>query len=213
MLSIDHVVLAVRDLDASSERLLSEHGLPSVAGGRHLRWGTANRIVPLGDGYVELLAVVDEEVAAASGFGRSMRRLTANGDRWFTVCIADDNLDRTADRLGLEVVTGERERPDGFVLRWRSCGLEDPKRADWLPFFIEWDVPPEAHPGRATSDPVPATGIAWVEMGADGRLRPWLGDDGRDLPIRIVDGEPGIRAVGLRAPDRTHDGGEIVLHL
>src|SRR4029079_13118848 len=46
MLRIDHVVLAVRDLDASAERLWGEHGLRFVAGGRHARWGTANMIAP-----------------------------------------------------------------------------------------------------------------------------------------------------------------------
>ncbi len=205
--SIDHVVLAVRDLEAAAEWLLRDHGLASVAGGRHLAWGTANRIVPLGDGYIELLAVVDPDVAARSPVGRFIEELTADGDRWFAVCLADDDLDATAARLGLVVVTGERERPDGKVVRWRSAGFEDdPERVSRLPFFIEWDVPPEMHPGRTPIEHrVAATGIAWIEMGDDGRLTEWLGE--ADLPIRIAGGTLGLRAVSLS----TADGGRIDL--
>ena len=205
--SIDHVVLAVRDLDAAAERLLTEHGLASVAGGRHLAWGTANRIVPLGDDYIELLAVVDRDVGSRSPVGRFLQELTVDGDRWFAVCIADGDLDATAARLGLAVVTGERERPDGTIVRWRSAGFEDdPERVSRLPFFIEWDVPPELHPGRTSIEHrVAATGIAWIEMGDDGHLTDWLGGD--DLPIRVAGGSLGLRAVSLS----TADGGRIDL--
>ena len=101
---IDHVVLGSRDLDASAERLLKDHGLASVPGGRHPAWGTGNGIVPLGHDYVELLAVVNPGEARRSAFGRFMTELTADGDRWFTLCIGDGDLEGTADRLGLEVV-------------------------------------------------------------------------------------------------------------
>lgn len=207
MLSIDHVVLGVADLEASAARLFDEHGLGSIPGGRHAAWGTGNRLIPLGNDYLELLAVVDPDVASAHDFGRFMQVLTANGDRWFTICLADDDLDGTAARLGLDVVTGERERPDGSVVRWRSCGLEDPRRAPWMPFFIDWDVPLALHPGRAhVEHRARPTGIAWIAMGDDGRLRDWLGGDGEGLPIRIVDGEPGVHAVAVASAD-----GEIVL--
>jgi len=202
---IDHVVLGSRDLDATADRYRRQHGLASVPGGRHAAWGTANRIVPLGDDYVELLAVVDRDVAASSAFGTFLRDLTAEGDRWFTVCVADDDLDGTAARLGLDVVRGSRLRPDGREISWRSAGLEDPKRDPWLPFFIEWQTA-DAHPGRMPADrPVAATGISWVEMAGDeARLGEWLG--GAELPIRMVGGESGVRAVGLSSP-----GGEILL--
>jgi hypothetical protein len=205
----DHVVLAVADLDASADRLLAEHGLASVPGGRHRAWGTGNRIVALGETYIELLAVVDEAVADTTDVGRFLRAFVADGDRWFAVCLADDDLDRTAARLGLHVVSGVRERPDGTTLRWRSCGFEDdPERVARLPFFIDWDVPAGLHPGRTADDYVgSASGIARIEMGDDGRLVDWLGDAGRDLPIRMVDGRPGVRRVVLA----TTDGGELVL--
>jgi hypothetical protein len=207
MLTIDHVVLAVADLDATGDRLLEDHGLVSFPGGRHARWGTANRVVPLGEDYIELIGVVDREQAAGTVFGRSMLDLTTDGDHWCAICLASDDVDSIARRLGLPVEPGARTRPDGAELRWRGAGLEAPARDPWLPFFITWDTPPELHPGRTPADhPSGANGIAWLELGGDpARLADWLGDT--ELPIRVVDGEPGLRAVGLK----TSRGAELVL--
>lgn len=201
MLALDHVVLAVQDLDAAGDRLLSEHGLASIPGGRHARWGTANRIVPLGGEYVELIAVVDPAQASETAFGRTMAGLTTGGDRWFSVCVASDDVDPMAERLGLRVEPGARTRPDGAQLRWRGAGLDDPERDLWLPFFITWEIPPELHPGRSPIDhPSGAMGIAWVEVAGDpDRLSEWL--DGAALPIRVVGGAPGVLRVHLATVD------------
>lgn len=206
---IDHVVLGSLDLDATSERFLDEHGLASVPGGQHAAWGTSNRIVPLGEDYLEFLAVVDPAVAEASRFGRFLSQLTAEGDRWFTVCLADDDIDGTAARLGLEVVPGARVRPDGSEVRWRGAGLEDAKRDPWLPFFIEWHVAPDAYPGRMRAEHrIPATGISWVEIAGDeGRLIGWLGVAIPSLRVADAgDRDPGVRRVCLSTLS-----GEIVL--
>jgi hypothetical protein len=208
MLRIDHVVLAVRDLGASAERLWEEHGLRFVPGGHHPRWGTANMIAPLGADYVEMLSVVDEEIGSKTVLGETLLELSADGDRWFSVCLADDDVDATAARLGLTVQPGARSRPDGTDVRWRSAGIEDRGEDLWLPFFISWDVPAELHPGAAPSEHrVRADGLAWAEVGGEeGRLRDWLG--GADAPIRVVeDADRRVRAVGISL----HDGNEIVV--
>lgn len=206
MLRIDHVVYAVRGLDETAARLRRELGLDSVPGGRHPGWGTGNRIVPLGDDYIELIAVLDPDEAAGHAFGRAVLAATEGGDGLFAVSVATDDIDGVAARLGLEVRPGERTRPDGSLLRWRSAGSDDPRRDRWLPFFITWDVPAEMHPGRARSGHgVRATGISWVEVSGDvDRLHDWLG--GEELPIRVIDGPPGLRAVGLATT-----GGELIL--
>jgi hypothetical protein len=208
MLRIDHVVLAVRDLGASAERLWEEHGLRFVPGGHHPRWGTANMIAPLGADYVELLSVVDEEIGSKTVLGETLLELSADGDRWFSVCLADDDVDATAARLGLTVQPGARTRPDGTDVRWRSAGIEDRGEDLWLPFFISWDVPAELHPGAAPAEHrADVGGIAWTEVGGDeGRLRDWLG--GADAPIRVVeDADRRVRAVGISL----QDGNEIVV--
>jgi hypothetical protein len=197
VLRIDHVVYAVGDLDEAGARLLEEHGLASVAGGEHPRWGTGNRIVPLGDAYVELLAVVDPRVARASALGRAIGGLADEGGGWFALCVADDDLDQTAARLGLSVETGGRQRPDGEVVRWRSAGIEDPRRTPDLPFFISWEGPAALHPGRGTAaHPSGATAISVVDVAGDLEgFAAWTG--GADLPVRFVSGERGVRAVVL----------------
>jgi hypothetical protein len=206
VLRIDHVVYAVRDLDDAAMRFRTEFGLDSVVGGRHTGWGTANRIVPLGGQYLELIGVVDRTEAAATSFGRSVLERTAAGDGWHTIAVASDDVVLTGERLGLEVDAGSRQRPDGEVLRWRMAGLEDPRREPWMPFFLMWDVPGSLHPGNARAGHgVRPEGIAWVEAGGDAeRLRAWLGDE--ELPIRVVDGKAGISRVAIATSE-----GELVI--
>jgi len=54
---IDHVLIAVPDLGPSVRAVEEQLGMLSLEGGRHPDWGTANRIVPLGEAYLELVAV------------------------------------------------------------------------------------------------------------------------------------------------------------
>ena len=198
---IDHAVLAVRDLDASATRLREEHGLRFAPGGRHPQWGTANMIAPLGDDYLELLGVVDEDVGRGTVLGRTLLELSADGDRWFSICLADDDIEATARRLGLTVQPGSRTRPDGTEVRWRGAGIEERGPDLWLPFFISWDVPAALHPGAAPAEHRTAVErIAWADVGGHTeRLHEWLG--GADAPIRVVDdgGDRRVRAVALAA--------------
>lgn len=207
MLRVDHVVFAVHDLDAAGERFSTEFGLASEPGGVHPRWGTGNRVIPFGTDYLELISVVDPPAAAGTALGRTLMGLTAAGDRWFALCLADDDIDATGARLGLRVDAGSRVRPDGRTVAWRGAGIEDPRRTPDLPFFIDWDVPADLHPGAGgLAHPSRAIGIAWVEIAGDqAAFERWTG--GADLPILFVPDEPvGIRAVGLATPS-----GELVL--
>jgi len=206
VLALDHLGYAVRDLDGAAVRFREELGLDSVVGGRHVGFGTANRIVPLGDQYIEIVGVVDEAEAEGSAFGRSVLERTTDGDGWLVIVVATDDVDAEAARLGLEVTTGARSRPDGTEVRWRMTGLDAPQREPWMPFFMTWDIPDELHPGRQRAGHVvKAQGLAWVEVGGDvERLRAWLG--GRDLPIRVTDAPPGL----VRAAVATARG-EIVI--
>ena len=200
MLQIDHVVYAVRDLDAAATRVLEELGLASVPGGVHPQWGTGNRIIPLGDTqYLELLAVVDPPIAAKSQLGRSLQTVTTGGDAWFAMCLATDAIEAVATRLGLDVVAGSRTLPDGRPVSWRGAGIDDPARTPDLPFFIDWDAS-TPHPGATPIEhPCGATGITWVEIDGDQhRFTEWI--EGAPLPVRLHTGEDGVRAVALQTP-------------
>jgi hypothetical protein len=192
--SIDHVILAVTDLEGAAERFLQDHGLASVEGGRHLGWGTANRIVPLGESYLELVAVVDGDEAALSRFGSWVGDNASDPPTAHAICLRTHDLDEVCARLGLEPVAMTREAPHDVTLRWRLAGLE--KAFDeGLPFFVEWDIPADAHPGRM--EPGNRARIDEVVLTGDvDRLRAWTsGARG----VRVGAGEPGIDWVGFAA--------------
>jgi hypothetical protein len=179
---IDHVIWATRDLDAAAARFEREHGLAATGGGRHDGMGTHNRIVPLGGGYVELLAVADAAEAAASPLGRFVDAATEGWMGW--ACVVDD-VDVVAARLGTEVTSLARE---GFSAR--LTGVVEALTEPALPFFLE-RRPGTPDPG-AEGD---AGGLTWLEVAGDAaRLREWLG--GADLPVRVRAGAPALLAVG-----------------
>ena len=184
---IDHVILAAADLDAAAARLAAEHGLRAAGGGRHAGLGTHNRIVPLGGGYLEILAVADPGEAARSDLGRAvLTRIARTGEGLMGWAVAVDDVAPVAERLGTRVTTIERER-----LSARLTGVAEAMAAPYLPFFIARDTGVE-DPGAAGE----AGGIAWIEVAGDrDRLSAWLGSAA--LPVRIVGGPPALRAVGI----------------
>ena len=199
MLEIDHVLIAVANLDEAADRLRADHGLESLEGGRHVGWGTANRIVPLGTEYLELIGVDDPDEAMEHEFGRWMLDRVADGDHLLRCVLRPRDIEETAERLGADPVPGSRVSPGGDELHWRLVGLEA-AMSENLPFFIEWS-PGSRHPGsQAVKHPSGALGIAWVEIGGDpARVQDWLGED--VAAIRLVGGAPGLRALAVITPD------------
>lgn len=190
-LEIDHLIISVRDLEHGARALEEKLGLSSVPGGRHTGHGTANRIVPLGPCYIELVTVVDESEAAVSSFGRWVAKNIMEAPRVDALCLRTDDIDGVSDRLDLgPPVPMSRERPDGTELAWRLAGLGRALEES-LPFFIQWLASPEQLPGRAPIDHrAKPHGIAEVVLSGDThRLRRWVGDT---QGVRVVEGDPGV---------------------
>jgi len=205
VLELDHVLIAAADLGAAARAIEATHGLSSIEGGRHPGWGTANRIVPLGDAYLELVAVVDEVEAAQSSFGRWVAGAQPEPTRPLGWAVRTLELDEVARRLGLTVGAGSRAGRDGRLVRWRSAGIEQATADPSLPFFIEWeDGTP--FPGRApVTHPAGALQVARLELEGDpDRVSAWLGD--HRLPITVRAGARGIARIVI-----TSEAGEIVL--
>ena len=204
-LELDHVLIAVADLAADAEEIEARHGLASVEGGRHPAWGTANSIVPLGEAYLELVAVVDEAEAAQSPFGSwvaQARPTLATPLGW---AVRTNELDDVARRLGLVVAPGSRVTRDGQLVRWRLAGIEEASAEPSLPFFIEWGHGTPL-PGRARATHA-AGGVQIAKLQLDGdpdRLDAWLG--AHHLPITVHPGTPALTSIIL-----TGAAGEIVL--
>jgi hypothetical protein len=202
---LDHVLIAVADLEAAGQDMEERHGLTSVEGGNHPAWGTANRIVPLGDSYLELIAVVDAGKASQSSIGRWVVSAASSSLRPLGWAVRTTELDEVAIRLGLPVHAGSRTTPGGDEVRWRTAGLDEAATEPSLPFFIEWG-PSTRLPGRAEiHHAAGAAKIARLVLSADeGRLASWLGD--HHLPIVVSAGKPAVRAIHIAV-----GGGEIIL--
>ena len=92
MLELSQVIYGVHDLAAATRRMQAL-GLTVLDGGRHPGLGTANRVVPLGSAYLELLGVVDEAEARRNDYGAALLRQIASGDRLVRWSLRTDDLD------------------------------------------------------------------------------------------------------------------------
>jgi len=144
LLGIDHLVIACPDPDAATAGLERALGLRAGGGGRHEALGTFNRLVWLGDTYLELIGVFDRSSAERSWIGAPTVRALDAGGGLATWAVATDDLDGDVARLNAggamlaEPMAGERLRPDGGVVRWRLSVPRElgPGRP---PFLIEHD--------------------------------------------------------------------------
>jgi hypothetical protein len=170
---IDHLVYATNDLDRGIAEIEALLGIRAAIGGRHAAWGTRNALASLGPRcYLEIIAPDPEHMAASASRPFGLQGLGAS--RLATWVANGSGLERLRDqaaRQGVvlgDVLSGERQRPDGGVLRWK---LTDPACvvADGLvPFFIDWGQSP--HPSQMA-----ARGAALVALRAEhpeaGRVR------------------------------------------
>ena len=205
LLAVDHVLLAVEDLERAAAVLNDRYGLSSAEGGRHPQWGTANRIVPVGDAYLELIAVVDPSRTGDNTFGRWVSGASPGLLRPLGWAVRAGDIDVVAGRLDLVIESGSRATPDGRRLHWRLAGVERAAADPALPFFIEWG-PGTPHPSRLPVAHAAGTvELLAVEVRGDPeRLATWLGDS--ELPVIVRRGPSAITRITLAAGGR-----EIVL--
>src|SRR5262245_7646198 len=143
ILGIDHILIAVDDLELASE-VYAKLGFQVLPGGKHPAMGTHNALVPLADGtYLELIGVFDMDLAKEQS--PHIVAALQQENRLATFALASDDLDADVAAIrarGLEigdVKEGERVRPDGERVVWRRAVPADPN----LPFVIQ-DVTPHA---------------------------------------------------------------------
>ena len=124
---LDHIVHAVRDLDAAAELY---RGLGFTVGARNRHpWGTHNRIVQLPGFFIELLTLAEPDKLGSDGFSVLFaaynRRLSARGEGLSLLILeskdaaADAAAFHAANIAGSEVMRFEREakRPDGSTVK------------------------------------------------------------------------------------------------
>src|SRR5437762_2484542 len=140
---IDHLVIAVPDLDVAAHELEQGIGLAVTGGGRHPDAGTENRIAFLADGsYLELIAVEDREVARAQPLGATVLRiLDERGGGLAAFALVEDHLETTVAELQANgsaigpARRGSRMRPDGELVEW-TAAFPGELGLDGVPFLI-----------------------------------------------------------------------------
>jgi len=176
LLGLDHFAIAVREPDAAIDALATALGLPpGTSGGRHLAWGTRNRLLWLGDTFIELYTVDDAALAEASWLGRPALRALPGGPAATCWALWTDDLDRDRAEMnsrGAELAApslGERRLPDGRIARWRlalppEVDLERPFLIDHDMAAAEWTQADRsrraASPGRVVAIELPVDEIA-----------------------------------------------------
>jgi hypothetical protein len=204
MICIDHVCIGCQNLYESAARLRSETKLDNYDGG----WGSignALRIVPLGNRqYLEVESIIDQRKAAGNAMAQYFTDSTDLGDAligWVLRVDTLDELTEIATRIGRTKNVGPftaRLKPDGTAIEVYAT---PPSIETWpkgIPNFVYW---PETtiHPGNeAAPHSIQPQGIAWLELGGDERaIREWIGSGSDRLPLRFVEGNPGLRAVAI----------------
>jgi len=143
---VDHLVIAVRDLDGAVSAYAAMLGRASSWRGRHPAYGTANAIFGLGNCYLELLALDDgpDRHPIATALRAYLER---REEGLFAIALGCDDPAASAARLAAAgivpgpITDGETRAADGAVRRWRSFMLDRTDTRGVMLFAIAHDDP------------------------------------------------------------------------
>lgn len=186
MAYLDHVVIAVPDLEAAKQAW-ADHGLPTSTGGRH-PGGTYNALVRSAEAaYVELIAA---EPDATSPWADRVRG--TNGPMAWALGVSDIDAAhqalREAGHFVGDILDGSRTTPEGNQLQWRTCDLGPyPMHPHW-PFLIQWVV--GMPPGPADGPTLRGVTIEVPEPDRVQAALDTLGIDG-GVSITVISGSAG----------------------
>lgn len=162
--SLDHIIIGVRDLDAAAATFRDKLGLVPGGGGIHPVGGTANRIIVIGDTYLELIAIDRPDEAQ-----ESIRQRLAKGEGYLNFVLSSSNIEADSQAMrqrGVALIgptPGSLRSADGRSRSWTRANVERPDLTQRYPFIIQhdsageerrrslagWSAPP-AHPLGAT---------------------------------------------------------------
>src|SRR5688572_10787269 len=126
---LDHVVIAIRDLEAAATAYAAMLGRAPSWRGHHPEYGTANVLFGLEHCYLELLALAEPDSAHPIGAALATY-LEGRAEGLFALALGSDDLDATAAELvaaGLTpspIVVGTGDGDDGTTRSWRTFMLD-----------------------------------------------------------------------------------------
>ena len=162
LLGIDHIVIAVPDLETAIKNYV-RLGFTVVPGGRH-PVGTYNGLIALSDGsYIELISFYRENIEHR--WWDALKK----GGGLVDFCMQTDDLAGDTAKLrsaGVQIddpVPWSRIRPDGYQLKWLLSLARDGHRGV-APFLIQDETPREERVPGQTSHANGATGVGRVTV-------------------------------------------------
>jgi hypothetical protein len=189
LVSIDHVIWAVPDLEEYADKFENMTGVAPVYGGEHTNGITANYLMAL-DNCTYLEIIGPKKGVSLDTFGEAAAIYKNTGLLGFAFGMqnADDAKDYFA-RIGLstdEPRTGGRNKPDGSFVGWRTIRFPTLNfGTDSLLFAIEWTTVP--HPATTSPKGIKITNLV-IEGPDAGRLARIVQD--HDLPVEIAADRP-----------------------
>lgn len=161
---LDHIIIGVNNLEAATRTFQEDLGLAVSGGGIHPSGGTANRIIVIGDTYLELITVRDRAEAQQSMLDR-----LAKGDGYLNFVLASKDISADSQAMverGISIIgpnAGELRSANDRRRGWIRTDVERPDLTQHYPFLIQhdssgeerrqrlagWSTPPQ-HPLGAT---------------------------------------------------------------
>lgn len=138
--SIDHIIIAVKDISAATDNYTKLLGFPPTWKGIHSEQGTENALFPLENLYVELLA------ANGEGPGSTMIKsfLELNGEGLSGIALGTSDIEEAQRKLTLmkintrELISGEGADSHSNEIRtWKNLFLPFSLTRGIFTFFIE----------------------------------------------------------------------------
>jgi catechol 2,3-dioxygenase-like lactoylglutathione lyase family enzyme len=201
--TIDHLVYACPDLDATVAELTRLTGVRPQGGGQHPGLGTHNALLSLGGRtYLEIIAPDPAQPGNGEPLPFGLDRLTAPALRAWAAAPGDlDAAVRQARAEGFEygdIVTRHRRAPGGSELSWRMTTYPHDGAVAVLPFLIDWGK--QRHPAQTAPSGLRLSELRILAPNAQQVIRQ-LRATSIDLPVDEAD-TPALRAV-LTGPGGT----------
>jgi catechol 2,3-dioxygenase-like lactoylglutathione lyase family enzyme len=208
-LTLDHLVIAVRDLQRATDSYTTLLGLRPSWHGDHPTYGTANVLYRLPGTYIELLAPTPDTSASSPWLQALRQRLDGVGEGLYAVALGTDDIDAAVELARERGLTVSDPAPgngvdsrSGARREWRSARIAPENTRHVLAFFIQHDSPADALPLAKPADGREAvvTGIDHLVLASSDladTCRLWHETLGLDLRL-TVDRPEGRRLQFLR---------------
>lgn len=149
MLALDHIVFSGSNAEDASRRYGKRFSIKAIKGGEHKEWGTYNYLAYFSnDTYLEWLGINDLNSAQKSNnplIKHLVYEMEHNRIGPFQFALRTDQMNKYITHFQAKNIpfhgpfSGQREKPDGEILKWRMLFPDYDHQTEMLPFLIEWE--------------------------------------------------------------------------